>query len=92
MIVEEGYKWENDKLFVGNITEEQLNQRIGAVQIGDIRYEKGDWTSVIEFIATTITIGNATYDGFYINTIPEPAEWVMIFGAIALAFVVYRRK
>ena len=24
--------------------------------------------------------------------VPEPAEWAMIFGAIALAFVAYRRR
>ena len=36
----------------------------------------------------------ATEGGFYINTVavPEPAEWAMIFGAIALGFVAYRRR
>ena len=28
----------------------------------------------------------------WISAIPEPAEWAMIFGAIALAFVAYRRR
>ncbi len=32
--------------------------------------------------------------GVFINvaTVPEPAEWAMIFGAIALGFVAYRRR
>ena len=93
LIVEKGYNWENDKFFVGNITKEDLTNRIGAVQIGDTRYEaKDEWGKVLEFVAATITVGNTQYDGFYINTVPEPAEWAMIFGAIALAFVAYRRR
>ena len=33
-------------------------------------------------------------DGYVTATevVPEPAEWAMIFGTIALAFVVYRRR
>jgi len=32
--------------------------------------------------------------GYYIYNVavPEPAEWAMIFGAIALSFVAYRRR
>ncbi len=93
LIVEKGYNWENDKFFVGNITKEDLTNRIGAVQIGDTRYEaKYEWGKVLEFVATTITVGDTQYDGFYINTVPEPAEWAMIFGVLALAFVIYRRR
>ncbi len=29
---------------------------------------------------------------FYLNAVPEPAEWAAIFGAIALGFVAYRRR
>lgn len=29
---------------------------------------------------------------FNINVVPEPAEWAMIFGAVALGFAVYRRR
>ena len=90
LIVEEGYSWENDKLFVGNITEEQLYERIGRIQVGDVIYEKGEWFEVLELVSATVS----ERTGYYINlaTVPEPAEWAMIFGAIALAFVVYRRK
>ncbi len=33
-------------------------------------------------------------NAFWVNTVavPEPAEWAMIFGAIALGFVAYRRR
>ncbi len=32
-------------------------------------------------------------DGYlYVAAVPEPAEWAMIFGAIALGFVAYRRR
>jgi len=37
-------------------------------------------------------IGNAT-DGFILTVaVPEPAEWAMIFGALALALAIYRRR
>ncbi len=29
---------------------------------------------------------------YFINQVPEPAEWAVIFGAVALAFVAYRRR
>ena len=35
----------------------------------------------------------ADANGYYsLNVVPEPAEWAMIFGAVALAFVAYRRR
>ncbi len=37
--------------------------------------------------------GTTSWNVFTVATqVPEPAEWAMIFGAIALAFVAYRRK
>ena len=93
LIVEKGYNWNNDKFFVGNITEVELIDRIGAVQIGDTRYEaKDEWGGILKFVAATITVGDTQHNGFYINTVPEPAEWALIFGAIALVFVAYRRR
>ena len=39
----------------------------------------------------SMTIGSGS--GFWVNAaVPEPAEWAMIFGAIALSFVAYRRR
>ncbi len=92
LIVEKGYNWNNDKFFVGNITDVELIDRIGAVQIGDTRYEAGEWSEILEFVETTITIGETQRDGFYINVVPEPAEWAMVFGLLALGFVAYRRR
>jgi hypothetical protein len=94
LIVESGYKWENDKLFIGNITEDQLYERIGAIQIGDTRYEKGEWYEIIEFIAGTGIYNSKEESGYYINlvNVPEPAEWALIFGAIAFGFIAYRRR
>ncbi len=31
-------------------------------------------------------------DGFWLNAVPEPAEWAAIFGAIALGLAIYRRR
>ncbi|MBO5255530.1 MAG: PEP-CTERM sorting domain-containing protein, partial [Opitutales bacterium] len=38
--------------------------------------------------------GTSADGGYYIYNVavPEPAEWAMIFGAIALGFVAYRRR
>ena len=36
-------------------------------------------------------IGNTGVYTIY-TQVPEPAEWAMIFGAIALGFVAYRRR
>ena len=30
--------------------------------------------------------------GYWLTTVPEPAEWAAIFGAIALGLAVYRRR
>ncbi|MBO5254300.1 MAG: hypothetical protein J6B07_00575 [Opitutales bacterium] len=42
-----------------------------------------------------VDVSWADMGGYYAlvsGVVPEPAEWAMIFGAIALAFVAYRRK
>ena len=94
LIVESGYNWENDKLFIGNITEDQFYERVGAIQIGDTRYEKGEWYEIIELVAGTTVYNSKDVSGFYINlvNVPEPAEWALIFGAIAFGFIAYRRR
>ena len=38
---------------------------------------------------------HATEGGYFLasaTAVPEPAEWAMIFGAIALGFAIYRRR
>ena len=93
LIVDKGYNWTNDSLFVGNISRKDLEDRIGSITLNGKTYEKGQWDDIIEFSEHIITKDGTQYAGFYINTVvPEPAEWAMIFGAIALGFVAYRRK
>ncbi len=54
-------------------------------QLNEITFKINGVITEFDFVATT--------DGFYLNTVvPEPAEWAMIFGAVALAFVAYRRR
>ena len=37
-------------------------------------------------------LGDGSYTIYTESVVPEPAEWAMIFGAIALGFVAYRRR
>ena len=50
----------------------------------------GDTGAELEFVAGTY---NST-KGFWLNAVavPEPAEWAMIFGGIALGLAIYRRR
>ena len=44
----------------------------------------------LEFEAGLYTDGT---NGYWLNvSVPEPAEWAMIFGAVALGFAIYRRR
>ncbi len=55
-------------------------------------YELGDGGSLseLDFVAVKAT---DSIGGYWVNSaVPEPAEWATIFGAIALGFVVYRRR
>ena len=51
----------------------------------------GDTTTLskldVNFVETVAGSGQ-----YWVNAVPEPAEWAMIFGAIALGFVIYRRR
>ena len=54
-------------------------------KLNEITFKINGVITEFDFVATT--------GGFYLNTVvPEPAEWAMIFGAVALAFVAYRRR
>ncbi len=41
----------------------------------------------VKFVETSLGSGD-----YWVNAVPEPAEWAIIFGAIALGFVAYRRR
>jgi hypothetical protein len=43
-----------------------------------------------EILETTEVYNGKTYFSYYV--IPEPSTYAMIFGALALAFALYRRK
>jgi len=80
--------FENDAVF---FTTNAMNQYetyisdIKAIMADDQEYGKDD----IKFVADTFN-GQAGY--WLTVAVPEPAEWAMIFGGIALAFAVYRRR
>ncbi len=73
----------NNKLRVGVDVVSDAMKTLSFIVNGEI------WTfgNEYDFVA-------ASNGGFYINAIavPEPAEWAMIFGAIALGFIAYRRR
>ena len=47
----------------------------------------------VEYIESTGMLGSYFIDGNgWLTAVPEPAEWALIFGGLALAFVWYRRK
>ncbi|MBE6414495.1 MAG: hypothetical protein E7035_08095 [Verrucomicrobiaceae bacterium] len=60
--------------------------------------ENGEWTiandvSNVKYENGYLTFDVSHFSGYgYTAAVPEPAEWAMVFGAIALAFVAYRRR
>ncbi len=57
-------------------------------------YVNGSENSLADELANGIWFLNQATNGFYLSTtaVPEPAQWAVIFGAIALGFVAYRRR
>ncbi len=48
---------------------------------------------LLEYVESTEMLGSYLIDeNGWITAVPEPAEWALIFGGLALAFVWYRRK
>ena len=83
IFIEEDFSWENDKIHFTNATVERVVSILGTITIGDTVIDKSLWDIVSD--------GNK---GVYVNLtqVPEPAEWALIFGAIALGFIAYRRR
>lgn len=83
IFIEEDFSWENDKIHFTNATVEKVTSILGTITIGDTVVDESLWDIVSD--------GNK---GVYVNliSVPEPAEWAMIFGAIALGFIAYRRR
>ncbi len=81
IIIEEGYEWANNAIHITNMLEDDLKEAINDIIIAG--------QSVNKDTIKLVSDGNT---GYYINLIPEPAEWAAIFGALALLFVARRRK
>ncbi len=77
-------------LRIGNLRDLLQNELI------EVYTYSGSDTSTIElleYVKDTNMLGSYFVDeNGWITAVPEPAEWAMIFGAIALAFVAYRRR
>ena len=75
--------WENNKSFKIYDTACFENENI-TWKLNDVEIEFGK-----DFVLSAVD-GEA--GAYWINQVPEPAEWATIFGAIALVFVAYRRR
>ena len=71
----------NNKIHFTNATVEKVVEILGTITIGGHTVDKSLWN-----------IENDGNKGVYINltAVPEPAEWAMIFGVIALGFAFIR--
>ena len=83
IFIEDGSEWVNNKIHFTNATVEKVVDILGTITVGDTQVDKSFWDIVSD--------GNK---GVYINltAVPEPAEWAMIFGAIAFGFAFMRRQ
>ncbi len=79
---------------VGSVFE-QIKIKEG-IKVGDTVVDKNNFTNY--FTAEegmTLSLTSAGDGYYYVNAttaVPEPAEWAMIFGAVALGFVAYKRR
>ena len=83
IFIEDGYNWENNKIHFTNAVAESVLEILSTIQIGDTVVDESFWDIVSDGA-----------NGVYVNltTVPEPAEWAMIFGVVAIAFVAYCRR
>ena len=78
------YDFDENRIFVRNwesLAEEKINSMFEAYQNVDGEYVKVD----------TLYIHNGWLSAFS-TAVPEPAEWAMILGALALGLAVYRKR
>ncbi len=82
--------------FANDIVKIDDLQKDSACDISDGVITKGKYTlTLIAYDKAGELLSGGVWrhqDGFLNYVIPEPAEWAAIFGAIALAFAVYRRR
>ncbi|MBO5255531.1 MAG: PEP-CTERM sorting domain-containing protein [Opitutales bacterium] len=79
------YESNGDNMFIGNIEE--------LIDLADIKFQVYNH-SLSKYEDGVLGENFFINDGWISRTpiVPEPAEWAMIFGAIALGFVAYRRR
>ncbi len=73
--------WVQDNLRVQGLENFKENENV-FLTINDVSYNDV-WDFYVTESQAVIKVGSA---------VPEPAEWAIIFGAVALVFVVYRRR
>ena len=78
--------WHNNSFKIVDMAIEELQRLSFYEEVVD-----GETTTLskldVNFVETAVGSGQ-----YWVNAVPEPAEWAMIFGAIALGFVAYRRR
>ncbi|MBE6413688.1 MAG: PEP-CTERM sorting domain-containing protein [Verrucomicrobiaceae bacterium] len=83
---------EDSKLQIGNLyndfTKEENGERILSNLAVNLYNEDTKAYDIAGILGENFFI---SADG-WISSVPEPAEWAMIFGALALGFVAYRRR
>ncbi len=77
----------NDTIKIENIDGLVTYTEGDVLRTSNIKYgSEGNWQDVVL---------SSTTGGYFLNaasSVPEPAEWAAIFGAIALGFAIYRRR
>ncbi len=70
----------------------KISEGIITTHKGDLAFVDSKGANLTNLQVETITIDERNYVMITAVAVPEPAEWAAIFGAIALAFAIYRRR
>ena len=88
-----GDKCTSENLFIDFILAENESWKDNTVKTTMTEALLNEITFKINGVVTEFDFVAISGGGFYLNAVvPEPAEWAMIFGAVALTFVAYRRR
>ena len=76
----------------GYLRATEIVQDGSVATVGDTKlYLFNEASQTYEFVES-MWVGDATNGYILTIAVPEPAEWAMLFGAIALGFAIYRRR
>ncbi len=83
--IDNGSTWEDDAIKFVLAKSDENENKISSI-LGDVYVNNNKVTDEYALIYKN--------DGYYLNTVavPEPAQWAVIFGVIALGFAMYRRR